>query len=187
MSFRASLPIVVVLPVPLTPTTRTTVGPLAARASVGGSPNRVLDLLRERLAEVTDSPRASSRRTSSAVAGTPTSARISATSSRSHASSLRRVERPAELCREGAATLPERVPQAGEEAGRSSVLRVPSSASPSSSAHVSTWSRTLAARPSRYEARNARRAVQAVAAVRSSRGSRRETIWEMPSPPIVTP
>ena len=85
-SFDASLPIVVVLPVPLTPTTRIT------RRRAG-------DVERRRLAEQRaissasasprspSSPRASSRRTSSAVAGTPTSAWISASSSRSHARS----------------------------------------------------------------------------------------------------
>ena len=45
------MPTVVVLPVPLTPTTRITVG-CAPRANVGGGAEELLDLLRERLAEV---------------------------------------------------------------------------------------------------------------------------------------
>ena len=50
-SFDASLPIVVVLPVPLTPTTSRTEG-RSETPSVGGSPNRSRDLLGECFAEL---------------------------------------------------------------------------------------------------------------------------------------
>src|SRR4051794_14807444 len=82
MSLEASFPIVVVFPVPLTPTTRITEG-RAETDSVPGSPSIDASSSSSR----SRPPRSSSRRTSSAVAGTPTSAPISASSSRSHASS----------------------------------------------------------------------------------------------------
>ena len=50
-SFWASLPTVVVLPVPLTPTTRITVG-FRAECERRRGPNSLLDLLGERVAEV---------------------------------------------------------------------------------------------------------------------------------------
>src|SRR5579859_4840554 len=69
---------VVVLPVPLTPTTRITLG-RSCTCSTGGSPKSAATSS----ARPPMSPRCSSRRTSSAVAGTPTSACSSASSSRS--------------------------------------------------------------------------------------------------------
>ena len=85
-SVLASLPIVVVLPVPLTPTTSTTLGGWA-RASGPGSPSSAAISSSSAVPRSRTSPRCSRRRTSSAVAGTPTSAVIKASSSRSHASS----------------------------------------------------------------------------------------------------
>src|SRR5438067_3252771 len=83
-SLAASLPIVVVLPVPLTPTTRTTLG-APPTFSVPGSPKSAATSSARASPRSPSSPRASSRWTSSAVARTPTSAWISASSSRSHA------------------------------------------------------------------------------------------------------
>ncbi len=87
-SLFASLPIVVVLPVPLTPTTRMTLGPssTASRAAPSRSSSAVASSTSasDRLSSAS---RASSLCTSSAVAGTPTSAAMSASSRRSHASS----------------------------------------------------------------------------------------------------
>ena len=81
-----SFPIVVVLPVPLTPTTRITAGSWA-RSSTGGSPNSSAASSARAAFKSVSSPRASSRRTSSAVARTPTSPAISASSSRSQSAS----------------------------------------------------------------------------------------------------
>ena len=73
-SFCASLPIVVVLPVPLTPTTRITDG-LVRDVEPRRLAEQRRDLLGERRRRGRRAPpRASSRRTSSAVARTPTSA-----------------------------------------------------------------------------------------------------------------
>ena len=85
-SFCASLPIVVVFPVPFTPTTRTTVG-CAETSNAGGAPKTASTSSARASASRPTAPRASSRRTSSAVACTPTSLRINASSSRSHAAS----------------------------------------------------------------------------------------------------
>src|SRR5439155_559995 len=85
-SLAASLPIVVVLPVPLTPTTRTTLG-APPTFSVPESPKSAATSSARASPRSPSSPRASSRWTSSAVARTPTSAWISASSSRSQARS----------------------------------------------------------------------------------------------------
>src|SRR5947208_8202312 len=77
---------VVVLPVPLTPTTSSTLGS-ARTSSVPGSPSRLAISSASAAVRSVRFWRASRRRTSSAVAGTPTSARISASSSRSQAAS----------------------------------------------------------------------------------------------------
>src|SRR5437773_5593352 len=77
---------VVVLPVPLTPTTSSTLGS-ARTSSVPGSPSRLAISSASAAVRSVRSWRASSRCTSSAVARTPTSARISASSSRSQAAS----------------------------------------------------------------------------------------------------
>ena len=79
----ASLPIVVVLPVPLTPTTRITRGRAPTSSRAGLAEQRLRSPPASAGASSVASPRASSRWTSSAVAGTPTSAAISASSSRS--------------------------------------------------------------------------------------------------------
>ena len=170
-SLFASLPIVVVLPVPLTPTTQDHARPRRATARRGAAVpleqrGRLLD---ERLAEVAERrPRASSRCTSSAVAGTPTSAAISASSSRSQASSSaasKRFER--ELLGQRAAALAERVAQAPEEARalRLRLLRLLRRL-PSSSAHVRAMRRgrlggrgfaLVARRAPRDDLRDARR------------------------------
>src|SRR5215471_5042830 len=81
-SLAESLPIVVVLPVPLTPTTRITAGSWAT-ARTGGSPKSSVTSSANAALRFASSPRASSRRTSSAVARTPTSPAMSASSSRS--------------------------------------------------------------------------------------------------------
>src|SRR5262249_50588270 len=85
-SCSASFPIVVVLPVPFTPTTSTTLG-CSLTPNVGGSPNSAPISSDNAALRSPNSPRASNRLTSSAVARTPTSARMSASSNRSHASS----------------------------------------------------------------------------------------------------
>src|SRR5438067_2432403 len=82
----ASLPIVVVLPVPLTPTTRITLGG-PSRPSRPGSPRRAAASSTSASLRSPSSPLASRRRTSSAVEGTPTSAAINTSSSRSQAAS----------------------------------------------------------------------------------------------------
>ena len=112
-------------------------------------------------------PRSSSRRTSSAVAGTPTSAPISASSSRSHAFSSFG-SNPANCCGQRPPGAGQRVAQPSEET-RLLVGRL--------------VGRPLAEQlPPRAHPRQATEAATA-----SSRGSRRETICETPSPPIVTP
>src|SRR4051812_6563526 len=85
-SLAESLPIVVVLPVPLTPTTRTTAGSWAT-SRTGASPNSSVTSSASAAFRSTSSPRASSRCTSSAVARTPTSPAMSASSSRSQSAS----------------------------------------------------------------------------------------------------
>ena len=78
---------------------------------------QLLQLFRERRAEVAVGPRASSRRTSSAVAGTPTSAMISDSSRPLPGLVVRRVEGGERyLGGERLAALRERVAQAREEA-----------------------------------------------------------------------
>src|SRR5690348_9744411 len=78
---------VVVLPVPLTPTTRITAGSWAT-SRTGGSPKSPATSSASAAFRSTSSPRASSLRTSSAVARTPTSPAMSASSSRSQSASL---------------------------------------------------------------------------------------------------
>src|SRR5690242_15334337 len=77
---------VVVLPVPFTPTTRITVGSCPT-SRIGGSPKSALTSSASAAFRSSSSPRASSRRTSSAVARTPTSPAMSASSSRSQSAS----------------------------------------------------------------------------------------------------
>src|SRR4051794_17971003 len=85
-SLAESLPIVVVLPVPLTPTTRITAGSWAT-SRTGASPKSSVTSSASASLRSASSPRASSRRTSSAVARTPTSPAMSASSSRSQSAS----------------------------------------------------------------------------------------------------
>src|SRR5438477_6672787 len=77
---------VVVLPVPLTPTTRITAGSWPT-SRTGGSPKSSATSSASASLSSASSPRASSRRTSSAVARTPTSPAMSASSSRSQCAS----------------------------------------------------------------------------------------------------
>src|SRR3954454_3337229 len=85
-SLAESLPIVVVLPVPLTPTTRITAGSWAT-SRTGASPKRSVTSSVSAAFRSASSPRASRRRTSSAVARTPTSPAMSASWSRSQSAS----------------------------------------------------------------------------------------------------
>ena len=71
----ASLPIVVVLPVPLTPTTRITARPLARRRACRARRAAPAISSTSACSRSSTSPALRSRSTSSAVAGTPTSAR----------------------------------------------------------------------------------------------------------------
>ncbi len=114
----ASFPIVVVLPVPFTPTKRRTLG-CSPTSSVPGSPmSASISSASAPSSPSLRSSRASSRRTSSAVVGTPTSAKISASSSRSQASSSPGSKAAAASCPDQrAAALAERVAQAREESG----------------------------------------------------------------------
>src|SRR5438874_7149779 len=129
--------IVVVLPVPLTPTTRITAGRSLgpSRASLGGSPRRAAASSTSASLRSPISPRASRRRTSSAVEGTPTSAAINASSSRSQAASSAGSNFPAAICSVSARRLLPSESRRREKkpAWSASVSSAPS-ASPSSSA-----------------------------------------------------
>ena len=104
------------LPVPLTPTTRITVG--SALRSRRGGPPRSSAASSLSAAPSSATSRASSRWTSSAVVGTPTSAAISASSSRSQASSSPGSNAAAAICSVRCpAALAQRVAEAREEAG----------------------------------------------------------------------
>jgi hypothetical protein len=122
-SLAASFPIVVVFPVPLTPTTRITAGSWAT-SSTGGSPKSSVTSSASAAFRSGSSPRASSRRTSSAVAWTPTSPAMSASSSLLPVGLVARVERcrSGELTGEGTARLRERVAQPREEASAALLL-----------------------------------------------------------------
>src|SRR3954453_18579837 len=134
-SLAASLPIVVVLPVPLTPTTRITLGrPWTARRA--GSPSIRATSSWSPVARSTPSSRASSRCTSSAVAGTPTSAAINASSSRSQDASSPASKVATPICSVSARRL-----RPSESRSRANIPPPPASvsgrasSSPSSSAH----------------------------------------------------
>ena len=172
-SFDASLPIVVVLPVPLTPTTRITLGaPSTCRMRRLAEERR--DLLCERCVQVAElaarlePPHELRRRGHADVALDqrllePLPVRRVA-----------RVERRGrDLADERAPRLRERVAQPREHAG----LLL-----------LALGSRIGLAEKLSPAPRHAReRSYAAETASASSRGRRRETICEMPSPPIVTP
>ncbi len=109
------MPIVVVFPVPLTPTTRTMVGPSAARAEHRRLAEERLDLFRERAAEIAQL--AASLEAPDELGGRR-DADIRADEGDLEPFPgvlLRGVERRSELCDERAAALPERVTQPREE------------------------------------------------------------------------
>jgi hypothetical protein len=110
------LPIVVVLPVPLTPTIKRTAG--SPLRSIGRRPLEAtsarISIRRSRTASPSAetaplSTSRSSRSTTSAVVGAPASARISASSSRSQVSSSMRSKRLAEISSTSAWRLFERL------------------------------------------------------------------------------
>ena len=167
----ASLPIVVVFPVPLTPTTRITVGS-SPRARDGRSPSAVIISSTSSWRPWTSSPsfagsRASSCWTSSTVAGTPTSARISASSTRSHDSASAGLKKSSWV---SALRLPASDSRRRPNQPRRPVLLV-------SPLGLGVVAEKLG--PARH----------AESACRLSRSpaSRFDTIWETPSAPIVTP
>ena len=115
-SFWASLPIVVVLPVPLTPTTRITLGEPSS-ASVGGPPKSASTSSASASSKAPSSPRASRRRTSSAVAGHADVAADQRLLEPLPGLVVARIERRGrDLLRERAAALRERLAHAAEEA-----------------------------------------------------------------------
>ena len=166
-SFEASLPIVVVLPVPLTPTTRITVGD-GVMFRVAGSPSIAAISSASASPRSPSSPRASRRWTSSAVAGTPTSAVISASSSRSQAASSSGSNAATAICSVSARReLPsESRSRPKKPCCSSGVSSVPAGSSPSSSPHVRgtaanvslrTWSAGTTCGSSHWRCRRSRR------------------------------
>ena len=134
---QAILPIVVVLPVPLTPTIISTAG--SALRSIGARPVEAtsarISISRSRTATPSigtapDSTSCSSRSTTAAVVGAPTSARISASSSSSQVSSSIRSKRLAEISSVSAWRLFERLSR--------SRLKTPRRCSGASSSAVAT-------------------------------------------------
>jgi hypothetical protein len=110
------LPIVVVLPVPLTPTISSTAGspPRSIGARPAAATSARISIRRSRTASPSaetspPSTSRSSRSTTSAVVGAPTSARISASSSRSQVSSSILSKRLAEISSTSAWRLFERL------------------------------------------------------------------------------
>ena len=169
----ASFPIVVVLPVPLTPTTRITLG-CPFSPSRPGSPRSAASLLGQRLARSPSSPRASRRRTSSAARARRRRRRSTPPRVAPRVDVVRGSKAAAAICSFSARRLfpSESRSRENKPACCSSALgavRVAEQLCP----RISPRPRTLV----HY----------AVAATGASRGTRRETIWETPSAPIVTP
>ena len=168
-SFDASLPIVVVLPVPLTPTTRITVG-LVPHVERRRLAEKRRDLVRERFAEIAElaarlEPLHELRRRRHADVGLDQ--RLLEPLPREVVAGIERRDR--DLLRERAPRLRERLAQPREPAG---ALRLGLGRSVGFAQQLSPASR---------------QAYAAETASASSRGKRRDTICEMPSPPIVTP
>src|SRR5215211_1361639 len=164
-SLFASLPIVVVFPVPLTPTTSTTLGSsrTASRTSPSCSSSFAASSTSASPRSLTFS-RPSSRCTSSAVAGTPTSEAIRASSSRSQAASSAASKESSASCSVSARRLyPSESRSRERKPVRSASSSPGPSVSPSRSAHVRAMKRRrlrggrgcLARRPPRDDLRDA--------------------------------